>query len=183
MNCLPFLNSVTYFKIRYDQPGRKKGRGRAPQGSNQYGEPTRPVRLPVSQIERVLRFVQDREYALPLYACGVSAGFPLPADDYAEGALDLNSHLVRQPAATFFARARGDSMIGAGIHDGDLLVVDRSLTAEDGKVVVVSINGELTVKRMRREKGITWLVPENPDYPPYNFRNRMKPIFGEWSPM
>ena len=56
-------------------------------------------------------------------------------------------------------------MIGAGIHDGDLLVVDRSL-AEDGKVVVVSINGELTVKRMRREKGITWLVPENPDYPP-----------------
>ena len=164
-----------------NQGGKREGAGR-PKGSNQYGEPTRPVRLPVSQIERVLRFVQDREYAFPLYACGVSAGFPSPADDYAEGALDLNAHLVREPAATF-ARARGDSMIGAGIHDGDLLVVDRSLPAEDGKVVVVSINGELTVKRMRREKGITWLVPENPDYPPYNFRNRMKPIFGEWSRM
>ena len=83
-----------------NQGGKREGAGR-PRGSNQYGEPTRPVRLPVSQIERVLRFVQDREYALPLYACGVSAGFPSPADDYAEGALDLNSHLVRQPAATF----------------------------------------------------------------------------------
>jgi DNA polymerase V len=154
-----------------NQGGKREGAGR-PRGSNQYGEPTRPVRLPVSQIERVLRFVQDREYALPLYACGVSAGFPSPADDYAEGALDLNSHLVRQPAATFFARARGDSMIGAGIHDGDLLVVDRSLAAKDGKVVVVSINGELTVKRMRREKGITWLVPENPDYPPIQFQEQ-----------
>jgi DNA polymerase V len=102
----------------------------------------------------------------------VSAGFPSPADDYAEGALDLNTHLVSQPAATFFARARGDSMIGAGIHDGDLLVVDRSLTAEDGKVVVVSINGELTVKRMRREKGSTWLASENPDYPSIEFQEQ-----------
>ena len=113
------------------QGGRREGAGR-PKGSNQYGEPTRPVRIPVSQIERVLQFVREREHALPLYACGVSAGFPSPADDYAEGALDLNTHLISQPAATFFARARGDSMIGAGIHDGDLLVVDRSLTAEDG---------------------------------------------------
>ena len=153
------------------QGGKREGAGR-PKGSNQYGEPTRPVRLPVSQIERVLRFVREREHELPLYACGVSAGFPSPADDYAEGALDLNAHLVRQPAATFFARARGDSMIGAGIHDGDLLVVDRSLAAEDGKVVVVSINGELTVKRMRREKGTTWLIPENPDYPPIQFQEQ-----------
>ena len=153
------------------QGGRREGAGR-PKGSNQYGEPTRPVRIPVSQIERVLRFVREREHALPLYACGVSAGFPSPADDYAEGALDLNTHLVSQPAATFFARARGDSMIGAGIHDGDLLVVDRSLTAEDGKVVVVSINGELTVKRIRREKGSTWLASENPNYPSIEFQEQ-----------
>ena len=170
--CLPFLNTVTYFKLDMtNQGGKREGAGR-PKGSNQYGECTKPVRLPVSQIERVLRFVRDREHAFPLYSCGVSAGFPSPADDYAEGALDLNAHLIREPAATFFARARGDSMIGAGIHDGDLLVVDRSLPAEDGKVVVVSINGELTVKRMRREKGISWLVPENPDYPPIQFQEQ-----------
>ncbi|HAW97763.1 MAG TPA: DNA polymerase V [Opitutae bacterium] len=142
--------------------GKRDGAGR-PKGSNRYGEPTRPVRIPESQVERVLRFVGEREYALPLYASGVSDRFPSPADDYLEGVLDLNSHLVREPAATFFVRARGDSMIDAGIHDGDLLVVDRSVEATDGKVVIVSVNGELTVKRLRRSKGKSWLLPENPD--------------------
>ena len=87
-----------------------------------YGEETKPVRIPVSMVDRVLRFVRHKEFALPLYASGVSAGFPSPADDYLEGSLDLNEHLVKEPAATFFVRARGDSMVGAGIHDGDLLV-------------------------------------------------------------
>jgi DNA polymerase V len=145
--------------------GKRQGAGR-PKGTNQYGESTRPVRIPVSQVERVLRFVQEREHALPLYASGVSAGFPSPADDYLEGVLDLNAHLVREPSATFFVRARGDSMIGAGIHDGDLLVVDRSAEASHGKVVIVSVNGELTVKRLERKKGKSWLLPENPNYPP-----------------
>lgn len=103
---------------------------------------------------------------MPLYASGVSAGFPSPADDYLEGSLDLNTHLVHEPSATFFVRARGDSMINAGIHDGDLLVVDRSVEATDGKVVIVSLNGELTVKRFHQAKGKSWLLPENPDYPP-----------------
>ena len=106
--------------------------------------------FPVSKIDRVLRFVREREDMVPLYGNEVPAGFPSPADDYAEGVLDLNAHLIREPTATFFVRARGDSMIGAGIHDGDLLVVDRSLEATNGKVVIVSINGELTVKRLRR---------------------------------
>ena len=145
--------------------GRRQGAGR-PKGSNRYGEPTRPVRIPESQVERVLRFVKGKEYALPLYASGVSAGFPSPADDYLEGSLDLNAHLVHEPSATFFVRARGDSMINAGIHDGDLLVVDRSVEATDGKVVIVSLNGELTVKRFHQAKGKSWLLPENPDYPP-----------------
>ena len=75
-----------------------------------------------------------RENQLPLYACGVSAGFPSPADDYLEGALDLNTHLIREPNATFFVRANGESMIGAGIHDGDLLVVDRSARVRMAKL-------------------------------------------------
>ena len=81
--------------------GKRKGAGR-PKGSNRYGEKTRPVRIPESQVDRVLRFVNERENQLPLYACGVSAGFPSPADDYLEGVLDLNAHLVREPTATFF---------------------------------------------------------------------------------
>ena len=145
--------------------GKREGAGR-PKGSKHYGEPTRPVRIPESQIERVLRFVREREYALPLYGNLVPAGFPSPADDYVEGVLDLNSYLVREPSATFFVRAQGESMIGSGIHDGDLLVVDRSMQVSDGKVVIVSVNGELTVKRLSRKKGKSWLLPDNPDYPP-----------------
>ena len=148
------------------------GAGR-PKGTNHYGEPTKPIRIPVSKIDRVLNeFVREREDMVPLYGNEVPAGFPSPADDYAEGVLDLNAHLVREPTATFFVRARGDSMIGAGIHDGDLLVVDRSLEATNGKVVIVSINGELTVKRLRRAKGRTWLIPEKLDYPPIDFHEQ-----------
>ena len=143
--------------------GKRKGAGR-PRGGGLYGEETKPVRIPISMVDRVLRFVRNKEYALPLYGSGVSAGFPSPADDYLEGALDLNEHMVKEPAATFFVRARGDSMTGAGIHDGDLLVVDRSREARDGSVVIVSLNGELTVKRYvcRGEQG--GREPENPAY-------------------
>ena len=118
-----------------------------------YGEETKPVRIPVSMVDRVLRFVRTKEFALPLYASGVSAGFPSPADDYLEGALDLNEHLVKEPAATFFVRARGDS-----------IVVDRSEEARHDSVVIASINGELTVKRYVRRDGQVWLEPENPAY-------------------
>ena len=148
--------------------GRREGAGR-PKGQGPYGEETKPVRLPVSMVDRVLRFVQTKESAIPLYACGVSAGFPSPADDYLEGTLDLNERLIGEPAATFFVRAKGDSMIGAGIHDGDLLVVDRSLEAKDGRVVIAAINGELTVKRLVLKKGKAWLEPENPAYQPISF--------------
>lgn len=164
LSSLAFLKIVTYFK-GMTRGGIRKGAGR-PKGSNHYGEKTRPVRIPVSQVERVLRFVKERENQLPLYASGVSAGFPSPADDYLEGVLDLNAHLIREPNATFFVRANGESMIGAGIHDGDLLVVDRSVRATDGKVVIVALNGELTVKRFRKEKGKSWLMPENPKFNP-----------------
>jgi DNA polymerase V len=100
----------------------------------------------------------------PLFAAQVPAGFPSPADDYSQDRLDLNRQLVKNPAATFFVRAAGDSMIGAGIHHDDLLVVDRSLEPKDKNIIIAVINGELTVKRIRiRNKKIT-LVPENNEY-------------------
>jgi len=144
--------------------GKRNGAGR-PKGG-QYGESTKTIRIPVSQEDRVLKFIRNKEYALPIFACGVSAGFPSPADDYLEGSLDLNEHLIRQPAATFFVRAKGDSMNGAGIHDGDLLVVDRSVDAKNGNVVIAVVNGELSVKRYLRSGQKFSLVPENPDYSP-----------------
>ena len=104
--------------------------------------------------------------ALPLYAAMVQAGFPSPADDYLEGALDLNEHLIPRPAATFFLRVTGESMTGAGIHSGDLLIVDRSCHPGDGDIVIAVVDGELTVKRLYRRQGRIRLLAENPRYQP-----------------
>ncbi|HEB79208.1 MAG TPA: translesion error-prone DNA polymerase V autoproteolytic subunit [Rhodospirillales bacterium] len=101
----------------------------------------------------------------PLFASRVAAGFPSPAEDHVEGKLDLNEHLIKHPAATFIVRVEGASMTGAGIHPGDLLIVDRSLEPRDGSIVVAAVNGELTVKRLRAEKGGWVLKAENPDFP------------------
>lgn len=112
---------------------------------------------------------------VPLSLSPVSAGFPSPAEDFVETQLNLHQHVVRHPAATFFVRVSGDSMTGAGIYSGDLLVVDRSLRAKDGDVVVAVVNGEFTVKRLVRgsatfgpvSQGGRWmLLPENPQYKP-----------------
>ncbi len=105
-------------------------------------------------------------YALPIFLGRLPAGFPSPADDYLEGKLDLNRHLIKHPAATFFVRVTGDSMIGAGIHSGDLLVVDRSLEPIDRNVVVAVLDGELTVKRLFKQNGVLRLLPENLNYQP-----------------
>ncbi len=108
-----------------------------------------------------------------LFAERVAAGFPSPADDYLEGQLDLNKHLIRHPAATFFVRVTGDSMIDAGIHSGDMLIVDRSLEPGDKKVVIAVVNGELTVKRLCRQKDRLMLMPENDKYEPIFIENEM----------
>ena len=105
-------------------------------------------------------------YKLPVFLGRLPAGFPSPADDYLEGKLDLNRHLIKHPAATFFVRVTGDSMIGAGIHSGDLLVVDRSLEPADKNVVVAVLDGELTVKRLFKQHGVLRLLPENLNYQP-----------------
>ena len=110
---------------------------------------------------------------LPLFQSRIPAGFPSPADDELEGTIDLNEQLIRHPAATFFLRVKGDSMIGAGIHDGDLVIVDRALDAKSGSIVVAAVNGELTLKRLRIAGGRVWLVPEHSDYAALEIRGEM----------
>jgi DNA polymerase V len=105
-------------------------------------------------------------YACLLFLVPVSAGYPSPADDYLDGALDLNQHLIQHPTATFFVRVAGESMQEAGIHSGDVLIVDRALPPSDGSVVIAVINGELTVKRLSKRHGTLMLLPENQQYPP-----------------
>jgi DNA polymerase V len=102
--------------------------------------------------------------ALPLAGESVPAGFPSPAEEYLEKRLDLNEHLVARPESTYFVRVSGDSMIGAGIHHNDLLVVDRSLDPRPGNVVIALVDGEFTVKRLRRTAIGLELAPENPEY-------------------
>ncbi|MFL6208783.1 MAG: LexA family protein [Pyrinomonadaceae bacterium] len=112
--------------------------------------------------------------ARPLFMVSVSAGLPSPAEDYIEGRLDLNRHLIKHPAATFFVRVAGDSMIDAGIHPGDILVVDRALEAQDKSVVIAVLDGELTVKRISRRDGKIFLVPDNRAYAPLEIRPDME---------
>ncbi len=102
---------------------------------------------------------------VPLFLDAVSAGFPSPASDYCERKLDLNELCVKKPAATYFVRAQGDSMIDVGIFPGDVLVVDRSLNAQHGDIVIASFAGELTVKKLETNP-VTKLVPMNKQYQP-----------------
>lgn len=150
--------------------GARPGAGR-PKGQGPYGETTKPVRIPVSKIDRVMQFVKQGDMALPLFSCAVAAGFPSPADDHLEGSLDLNEHLIQRPAATFFVRVSGDSMIKAGIHEDDILVVDRSIEPRHGKIVIAAVEGQLTVKRLHRKSGQTVLMPENDSYAPIRIRD------------
>jgi DNA polymerase V len=102
----------------------------------------------------------------PLFLVPVSAGFPSPADDYLDGKLDLNRHLIKHEAATFFVRVTGDSMTGSGIHPGDLLIVDRALEPTENSVVIAVVDGELTVKRLCTQGGKPVLMPDNGNYAP-----------------
>ena len=140
--------------------GSRIGAGR-PKGQGKFGEVTKPIRVPVSKINGVINFINNNTLSLPLYSSKVPAGFPSPADDHMEGKLDLNTHLVKHPTATFFVKASGDSMIGAGIHDGDILVVDRSLEPRQSRIVIAAVDGQLTVKRLKKKGKKIFLVPEN----------------------
>jgi DNA polymerase V len=125
--------------------GRKKGTGK-------FGYPTKAIRVPENMVDSIYNFIDNNtNFAIPLFSSKISAGFPSPADDYIESQLDLNQHLITNPCATFFLKVSGDSMIEAGISEGDLLIVDKSLTPAHGKVVIAAYNGELTVKRLYKK--------------------------------
>lgn len=116
---------------------------------------------------------------IPLYTECVPAGFPSPAQDYIEQTLDLNALCISHPAATFFVRVEGESMTGAGIFPNDILVVDRSLTARHGDIVIASLEREMTVKQLHLQPTPLQLLPCNPDYPALTITDGMVlEIFG-----
>ncbi len=117
------------------------------------------------KITEIFGFEKTTDIKLPLFASKIKAGFPSPADDYIDRRLDLNELLIKHPASTFFLRVEGESMIDAGIHSGDILIVDRSLEVKSDKIIIAVINGELTVKRIIKDKDGLFLVPENSEYP------------------
>ena len=112
---------------------------------------------PVSTETKLIRPIADQ---------GISAGFPSPAQDFMDLSIDLNKEFIKHPASTFFGRVKGNSMINAGIGNGDLLIVDKSLETTDGRIAVCFIDGEFTVKRLKVEKECCWLMPENEAYQP-----------------
>jgi DNA polymerase V len=122
---------------------------------------TNTLNLPILKLSHFPTLI-----GLPLFAHKIPAGFPSPADDHLEATIDLNQQYIRHPAATFFVRVQGNSMIGAGIHNNDMLVVDRSLEAKSGSIVIAVINGELTVKRLLMDGNEVWLMPENQEFQP-----------------
>ena len=114
-----------------------------------------------------------KKVKIPLLSDSISAGFPSPADDYTEDNIDLNEHLISNPFSTFFLRVKGESMINSGIKDKDLIIVDKSLTAKPGNIVIAMIDGELTIKRLSIKNKELYLKEENHNYPDIIFRNHI----------
>ena len=112
-----------------------------------------------------------KKVGIPLLSFSVSAGFPSPADDYTEENIDLNEYLIKNPFSTFFIRVKGDSMINSGIHNQDLIVVDKSLIAKPGSIVIAMIDGGFTIKRLDKKNDELYLKAENDNYPDLDLRN------------
>lgn len=108
---------------------------------------------------------QGSEFLVPYIGSGISAGFPSPALDYEDLRIDLNKELIKNPLSTFFGRVRGLSLQDAGVDDGDIMVIDKSIRPADGMIAVCYLDGEFTAKRIRILKDGMQLVPANPDYP------------------
>jgi len=161
--------------------GARKGAGRK-KNSGSFKEETKVLRVPISLVDSITPSIEmyksqvksgvevlltknnATELLIPIFTSRVQAGFPSPADDHLEDTLDLNTHLIHHQEATFFVKAQGDSMIGAGIHQGDILIVDKSLTPKNGKIVIAVVDGEFTVKRLHKYKGNITLKAENPEF-------------------
>jgi DNA polymerase V len=117
-------------------------------------------------VDQIAVFAKEIEPCVPLASSSVSAGFPSPAEDYLEHPLDLNAYVTEHPEATFFVKVQGDSMLYGHIHDGDILVVDKSLEVRPGQVVIAALHGEMVVKRLQYMQGKYMLMPENPAFKP-----------------
>ena len=115
----------------------------------------------------------SKKLKIPLLSDAISAGFPSPADDYTEENIDLNDHLISNPFSTFFLRVKGDSMINAGIQDKDLIILDKSLTAKPGNIIIAMIDGEFTIKRLSIRNNELYLKAENNTYPDFKFKTHI----------
>ncbi len=144
--------------------GKRVGSGR-PKGSNHYGEPTKPMRIPESRLQEVKAYLENEDhYSIPYFSGKVRAGVPTLVDDNIEEYINLNNLLIQNPKATFVVRASGDSMINASINDGDMLVIDKQLVPKNNNIVVVSVEGHLTVKRLIVHDQSMELKAENEHY-------------------
>jgi DNA polymerase V len=167
--------------------GARKGAGRK-KNSGEFRENTKVIRVPASLVESVkyslnvyksklksntrvlLPKENAKELLVPIFSSRVQAGFPSPADDHMDETLDLNTHLIQHKESTFFVRAQGESMLGVGIYPGDILIVDRSVTAKSGKIVIAVVDSEFTVKRLHKYKGKITLKAENTDFDDINIK-------------
>lgn len=192
------MNIVTIFMFEQSMVGQHGGRREG--AGRKKGAGSKVRRIPTGLLPAVdsllsqhrLSIVPDGEISQvraaapcppvierPLLSSLVSCGFPSPADDYVETFLDLNQYLVEQPSATFHVRVSGDSMTGAGIVSGDILIVNRAADARHNSIVVAVVDGEPTVKRLYWKDGLIELRPENPDYPIIKIRGeRQLDIWG-----
>ena len=118
--------------------------------------------------------IQKKQILTPIFLDSVSAGFPSPATDYMENKLDLNEYLIKHPAATFIVKAKGTSMSDAGILSGDLLIVDRSITPKSNDIVIASVFGDLTVKKLQKKENSVFLLSANNDYPSIEVKEEME---------
>lgn len=129
--------------------------------------------LKISEILDDIFMVRQSCVKLPFFSSKVAAGVPFAADENIDSYMDLNSHLISKPSTSFFVTVSGDSMILAGINDGDILIVDRSLEAKNGSIVIAVLNSELTVKRLHLEGESCYLIPENDAYQPIEITAEM----------
>lgn len=126
----------------------------------------KPSKLHSSKILDIYSATTESELNLKFISEGISAGFPSPAADFIDISIDLNKYLIKHPSSTFYGRVKGQSMTGEGINDGDLLIIDRSIEAADGKIAVCFIDGEFTLKKIKLEKDFCWLIPANDKFKP-----------------
>lgn len=185
---------MTDTELHKTHGGRRPGAGR----KAKFGEPTALIRVPESAKSVVVDFLAElaqrrqieprwpsslvpiklaegsSSFKVPMFGHTIRAGFPSPADDYVADTLDLNDHLMPRKEASFLLKAKGESMIGVGIHDGDILVVDRSITASNGCVVIATVDGQFTVKTLEKKRGKIRLLPANPDFEPIEFKDEQE---------